>query len=169
MMEFQELIAQRYSVRAYKPDDVAQDVIDKILEAARLAPTAANRQNFKVFVIKTTSFKDELKKIYHQEWFIQAPYVIGICGIPEENWVRRDGKNYADVDSAIVMDHIILAATDLGLGTCWIGAFDPMAARKFLDLPSGMEPIAFTPIGYPADNPGIKKRKSIDGLVRYMK
>ncbi len=167
-MEFQELIAQRYSVRVYKPDDVPSNMIDKILEAARLAPTAANRQSFKLFVIKTAGFKDELKNIYHQEWFTQAPYVIGICGIPEGNWIRKDGKNYADVDSAIVMDHVILAATNMGLGTCWIGAFDPNAARKFLELPQEMEPIAFTPIGYPADHVRIKKRKPIDKLVRYI-
>jgi nitroreductase len=167
-MEFQELIAQRYSVRAYKPDDVPSNMIDKILEAARLAPTAANRQSFKLFVIKTAGFKDELKNIYHQEWFTQAPYVIGICGIPEGSWIRKDGKNYADVDSAIVMDHVILAATNMGLGTCWIGAFDPNAARKFLDLSQEMEPIAFTPIGYPADHVRIKKRKPIDKLVRYI-
>jgi nitroreductase len=167
-MEFQELIERRYSVRAYKQDDVPSHIIDKVLEAARLAPTAANRQSFRLFVIKTAGFKEVLKMIYHQGWFIQAPYVIGICGIPQGNWIRRDGKNYVDVDSAIVMDHIILSATDLGLGTCWIGAFDPDAARKFLDLPQGMEPIAFTPIGYPADNQGIKKRKSIDELVRYI-
>ncbi len=167
-MEFQELIAQRYSVRAYKPNDVPSNMIDKILEAARLAPTAANRQSFKLFVIKTAGFKDELKNIYHQEWFTQAPYVIGICGIPEGNWIRKDGKNYADVDSAIVMDHVILAATNMGLGTCWIGAFDPNAARKFLELPQEMEPIAFTPIGYPADHVRMKKRKPIDKLVRYI-
>jgi len=168
-MKFQELIERRYSVRAYKPDDVPSNIIDKVLEAARLAPTAANRQSFRLFVIKTAGFKDELRKIYQKEWFVQAPYVIGICGIQEGNWVRRDGRNYADVDSAIVMDHVILSATDLGLGTCWVGAFDPDAARKFLNLPQGMEPIAFTPIGYPADNPGIKKRKPIDELVRYIR
>jgi len=168
-MKFQELVKERYSVRAYKPDDVPKDLIDNILEAARMAPTAVNRQSFKLFVIKTAGFRDELKKVYHREWFSQAPYIIGICGIPEENWVRKDGKNYVDVDSAIVMDHVILAATDLGLGTCWIGAFDPAAAKKFLDLPSEMEPIAFTPIGYPADNPGIKRRKPVDELVRYIK
>ncbi len=167
-MEFQELIKERYSVRAYKPDDVSSKIIEKVLESARLAPTAANRQSFQIFVIKTASFKDELKKIYPQEWFVQSPYVIGICGIPEKNWVRRDGRNYVDVDSAIVMDHIVLSATDLGLGTCWIGAFDPEAARKFLNLPQDMEPIAFTPIGYSADKPGIKKRKSVAELVQYI-
>lgn len=168
-MEFQEVIKKRYSVRAYKQDDIASEVIDKLLEAARMAPTACNLQSFKLFVIKTTPFKDALRKICSQDCFVQAPYVIGICGIPRENWVRRDGKNYVDVDAAIVMDHLILQATDLGLGTCWIGAFNPEAARKFLKLSSDMEPIAFTPIGYPADNPGIRRRKSIDELVQYIK
>lgn len=142
--------------------------MDKILEAARLAPTAANRQCFRLFVIKTVGCKEELKNIYNREWFVQAPYVIGICGIPEGNWTRRDGKNYNDIDSAIVMDHLILSAAALGLGTCWVGDFNSSAARKFLALPLGIEPLAFTPIGYPADNAGPKKRKSLDKLVRYI-
>ena len=167
-MTFQELIKQRYSVRAYKPDDVPSDVIDIILEAAQLAPTAANRQSFRLFVIKKANFKEELKKIYPKDWFIQAPLVLGICGIPEKNWVRRDGKNYVDVDTAIVMDHVILAATELGLGTCWIGNFDPEEARKFLELSQDIEPVAFTPLGYPADHPGMKKRKPIEKLVHYI-
>jgi len=167
-MEFQELITQRYSVRAYKPDDISSNKLDKILEAARLAPTVNNRQCFELFVIKTVDCKEELKNIYNKGWFTQAPYVIGICGIPEENWTRRDGKNYNDIDSAIVMDHLILSATALGLGTCWVGDFDSRSAKKFLALPSGMEPIAFTPIGYPADKAGPKKRKPLDKLVRYI-
>jgi nitroreductase len=81
--------------------------------------------------------------------------------------VRRDGKNYSDVDVAIAMDHLILAATELGLGTCWIAAFDPAAAREVLGLPEGVEPIAFTPLGYPAEQPGPKARKPLDELVRY--
>jgi nitroreductase len=78
-----------------------------------------------------------------------------------------DGKVYVDVDAAIAMDHLVLAATDVGLGTCWIAAFDPDAAREVLGLPEGVEPIAFTPLGYPADKPRTKKRKSLDDLVRY--
>ncbi len=167
-MEFLELIKKRYSVRSYKKDDVPSAVLDKVLEAARLAPTAANRQSFQVFVVKTDKFKEELKKIYPQSWFVQAPYVIGICGIPKDCWIRRDGKNYIDVDVAIVMDHIILAATDLGLGTCWIGAFDPLAAQEFLNLSRDMEPVVFTPLGYPADNPAPKRRKPLEEIVRFI-
>lgn len=166
-MEFTELIQKRYSVRAYKPDPVEEDKLQGVLEAARLAPTAANRQSFQIIVIHTAGREADLKRIYHRGWFVQAPLVICACGIPAQNWVRRDGKNYNDVDVAIAMDHLILAAADAGLGTCWIAAFDPAAAREVLGLPDGVEPIAFTPLGYPADQPGPKRRKALSELVRY--
>ena len=98
---------------------------------------------------------------------MQAPIVICACGIPSEGWRRKDGKNYCDVDVTIVMDHLILAAANLGLGTCWVGAFNPVAAREVLGLPDDVEPIAFTPLGYPADNPEPRSRKSLKELVRY--
>ena len=166
-MEFSELIEKRYSVRAYKPDLVEDDALNQVLEAARLAPTAANRQSFQLIVIHTAGREAELKRIYNRDWFTQAPLVICACGIPAQGWTRRDGKNYTDVDVAIVMDHLILAAASLGLGTCWIAAFDPTAARQVLGLPDDVEPIAFTPLGYPADQPGPKKRKALLELVRY--
>ena len=166
-MKFLELVMARYSVRAYKPDDVPAETLAEVLEAARMAPTAANRQAFQLIVIETAGREAELGKIYGREWFTQAPLVICACGLPEENWVRRDGKNYNDVDVAIVMDHLTLAAADMGLGTCWIGAFDPDAAREVLGLPDEVEPVAFTPLGYPADAPRPKQRKPLDELVRY--
>ena len=76
-------------------------------------------------------------------------------------------QDFSDVDVAIVMDHLILAAANVGLGTCWIGAFDPDAAREILGLPDGVEPVAFTPVGYPADQPGPKRRRPLSDLVRY--
>ena len=167
-MEFRELIEKRYSVRAYKPDLVEDEKLQQVLDAARLAPTAANRQPFQLIVIHTAGREEELKRIYGRDWFVQPPVVICACGVPARGWTRRqDGKNYTDVDVAIVMDHLILAAADQGLGTCWIGAFDPDAARQVLDLPDGVEPIAFTPLGYPADEPGAKKRKALSDLVRH--
>ncbi len=108
-----------------------------------------------------------MKRIYNRDWFGQAPLVICACGIPAQGWVRRDGKNYSDVDVAIAMDHLVLAATNAGLGTCWVAAFDPDAAREVLGLPEGVEPIAFTPLGYPADRPKPKSRKALSELVRY--
>ena len=167
-MDFFELIQTRYSVRAYKPDPVEDEKLQLILEAARLAPTAANRQPFQIIVLKTAGRQAALRPVYPRDWFLQAPLLLCACGIPAQNWVRRDGKNYNDVDVTIAMDHLILAAASLGLGTCWIAAFDPSAARQILRLPEGIEPIAFTPLGYPADAPRPKQRKPLSELVRYL-
>lgn len=167
-MDFFELIQKRYSVRAYKPDQVEETKLQQILMAARLAPTAANRQPFHVIVIKTEGKEDDLKQVAGYKWFTDAPLVLCVCGTPELAWTRRqDGKNYCDVDAAIVMDHIILAAVALGLGTCWIANFDPDAARAVLNLPKGVEPIAFTPLGYAADTPKEKRRKDLSAIVKY--
>jgi nitroreductase len=166
-MEFIELARKRYSVRSYKAEPVEDDKLQLVLQAARLAPTAANRQAFRLIVIRTRNRESELLRIYSRSWFVQAPVVICICAIPDEAWVRSDGKNYSDVDAAIVMDHLVLAATDLGLGTCWIGAFDPVVAREVLGITEQVDPIAFTPLGYPADQSAAKKRKNLDDLVKY--
>jgi nitroreductase len=167
-MEYKDLIRNRYSVRAYKPDPVEKDKLNQVLEAARMAPTAANRQPFQLIVIHTEGRHQELSKIYRREWFVQAPLIICAVGVPRQGWVRSDDKRrYLDVDVAIVMDHLILAATDLGLGTCWIAAFNATAAREILGLPDEVEPLIFTPLGYPADRPEPKERKSLEELVRY--
>ncbi len=166
-MGFSQLIRKRYSVRAYKPDPVEEEKLEQVLEAARLAPTAANLQPFQILVIATAGREKELQRIYRRTWFTQAPLILCACAIPAEGWVRVDGKPYTDVDVAIAMDHLILAATDLGLGTCWIAAFDPKAAREVLGLPEAVEPIVFTPLGYPADQPTPKARKPLSDLVRY--
>lgn len=166
-MEYKELIRSRYSVRAYRPDPVDDALLAEVLEAARLAPTAANRQPFRIIVIRTRGREDALRRIYSRDWFVQAPLVIGICAVTDKAWVRRDGVNYGIVDATIAMDHLILAAADSGLGTCWVAAFDPAAARQVLGLPSNVEPVAFTPLGYPADTPGAKVRQPLKQLVRY--
>lgn len=167
-MDFFEVIQRRYSVRAYKSDPVEEEKLLQVLEAARLAPTAVNRQPFRVIVIHTAGREAELVRIYRQPWFTSAPLVLAVCGIPADGWTRRqDNKSHVDVDAAIVMDHLILAATALGLGTCWIGAFDPAAAREVLGLPAGVEPIIFTPLGYAAVEPHPKTRKALADLVKY--
>ena len=166
-MEFSKVIAERYSARAYKPDPVEQDKLERVLEAARLAPTAVNYQPFQVIVIHTQGREDELNRIYRKDWFVQPPLVIGVVALPDTGWVRRDGRSYLDVDAAIVTDHLILAAANEGLGTCWIGNFDLDAAREVLGIPDDVEPIAFTPLGYPDDEPKAKKRQPLESLVRY--
>jgi len=166
-MELFEVIQKRYSVRSYKRDPVEESKLQQVLEAARVAPTAANRQPFQFIVIHTAGRETELRRIYNRAWFVQAPVIICACAIPAKAWVRSDSKNYCDVDVAIAMDHLVLAATDVGLGTCWIAAFDPAAARAVLGLPNSVEPIAFTPLGYADDQPGPKKRKSLMEIVKH--
>jgi len=166
-MEFSELIKERYSVRAYAPDPVEDEKLEKVLEAARLAPTAANRQPFQLLVIHTEGREEELYEIYQRAWFVEAPLMICACALEGRGWTRRDGKSYVDVDVGIAMDHLVLAATNKGLGSCWVADFDPEAARRVLGLPEKVEPIVFIPLGYPADEPGAKKRKPLDELVRH--
>jgi nitroreductase len=108
-----------------------------------------------------------MRAAYDRQWFHTAPVIIVGVGMPTENWVRADGKNYNDVDVAIVLDHLTLQAADLGLGTCWIADFDAGATREVLQLPDHVEPVILTPLGYPADEPRVKRRKDLDQLVMW--
>ncbi len=166
-MEFSKLIKERYSVRGYKSDPIEDEKFLEVLEAARIAPTAANLQPFQLIIVHTEGRKEELRRIYKRDWFLQAPLIIVACGIPSKAWVRQDESNYGVVDVAIVMDHLTLAAANIGLGTCWIGAFDPQATREILKLPEGVDPIVMTPLGYPNAPSKPKERKALDELVRY--
>jgi nitroreductase len=166
-MNFQALIRARYSARAYKPDTVEPEKLERVLEAARLAPTAANRQPFRVIVVTTKGREAELSRVYPRDWFVQAPLVLAVCAVPSESWVRKyDGWNAAEVDATIAMTHIVLAAAEEGLATCWVGAFDPAAAREVLGLPADIVPSAFTPLGYAADKAAPKKRRLLADLVK---
>jgi len=166
-MDVLQVIRERYSVRAYSDRPVEDDKLAAVLEAARLAPTAANRQPFRVIVLQTAGRKEELARIYKRPWFVQSPLVLGVVAVTSEAWRRMDGKPYDEVDATIAMDHLILAAAALGLGTCWVAAFDPAAAREILALPEDVEPVAFTPLGYAADQPKAKKRRPLKELVQY--
>ena len=167
-MEYSDLIAARYSVRAYRPDPVEDDKLQLVLEAARLAPTAANRQPFQLVVMHTAGREAELGQIYRRPWFVQAPLLIAVCAISSQAWVRESDRfNARLLDAAIVADHLILAAANLGLGTCLIAAFNLEAARSVLRLPAEAEPVIFIPLGYPADQPSPKMRKALADLVRY--
>jgi nitroreductase len=168
-MAFLDLVGRRQSVRAYRPDPVPDEILAQVLEAGRLAPTAANRQPFRIIVIRVPGREAELRRIYDREWFVEAPLILCVCAVPGEAWrrLKYDGRSHADVDAAIVMDHLILEAADLGLGTCWIAAFDPRAAREVLAVPPEGEPMLFTPLGYPADQPRPKERRPLAELVRY--
>ncbi|MFA6064233.1 MAG: nitroreductase family protein [archaeon] len=166
-MDFLDLAKKRYSVRKYSSKAVEEEKLSKILEAAQIAPTAKNAQPFKLIVIKTKGREKELLQIYSRDWFVTAPIVICACTTKKDSWARMDGKNYCDIDLAIALDHLILQATELGLGTCWVGAFDPNKAKELLSLPKEYEPILFVPIGYSIDEPREKIRKPLNQLVSF--
>ena len=167
-MEFIDVITKRYSVRGYLDKEVEKEKLDYVLKAATIAPTGVNAQPFKVYVIDTKKYKDELSKIYGAKWFVEAPLVLAVVGIKNKAWTRPwDQKNIADIDATIVMDHMILAAADVGLGTCYIGAFKKYEAHKFLELDENEEVVLFTPLGYGNAEPRDTPRMELDVFVVY--
>jgi nitroreductase len=166
-MSFLELARLRRSVRAYAPDAVSEAALLQVLEAGRLAPSACNNQPLSFYVLRGTEEVDRLRPAYRRGWPFTAPVLIVVCADHEQAWRRGDGKTYAAVDAAIALDHMILAAAELGLGTCWIAAFDEAAVRSALALPPHVEPIVMTPLGHPAEHPEPRARKSLDELVRW--
>lgn len=169
-MSFLELAQKRYSVRSYKDQPVEQDKILQVLEAARTAPSAVNYQPWHFIVAVEAEVKDKISEAYPRDWFRQAPVIIVACGDHDQSWKRNDGKDHCDVDVAIAVDHLTLAAADLGLGTCWVCAFDAEKLHSALELPVNLEVIALIPLGYPKeDRTREKKRKSLDELVSWNK
>ena len=165
---FLDLAEKRRSVRAYKPDNVPEEMLQTVLEAGRLAPSACNKQPWRFIVVRSETGRRALGAAYAREWFWKAPLVIAVCILPKEAWTRsHDGKNYAMADGALAMDHLQLAAAELGLGTCWIGAFDPAAAREILGLPDGVEIVGMTPLGFPdvEPNPRVRSRRPLGETV----
>jgi len=165
-MSFIELAKKRYSVRDFKNIPVEREKILQVLEAGRVAPSAVNYQPWHFIVVTDEGVKNRIAEAYSRDWFKKAPVIIIACGDHSQSWKRRDGKDHCDIDVAIAVDHMTLAATDLGLGTCWVCAFDAEKCHKALGLPENLEVIALMPLGYPADK-GVpeKRRKSIEDIV----
>jgi nitroreductase len=168
-MDLYDVIRSRRSIRAYKSNSVEEDKLQRILNAARLAPSAANRQPIQLIVVKDDKTKQKLKNAYSQKWFFTAPIIICACALTNEAWKRNDGKEYVDVDVAIAMDHLILAASAEGLGTCWIAAFKPEVVKETLNIPNNIEPLILTPLGYPESIPEPTYRKPLSEIVREIK
>jgi nitroreductase len=168
-MKFIELAEKRCSIRGFKPDPIPEEMLNEVLQAGNLAPTAKNLQPFHFVVVRSESALDGLARAYPAPFLREAPVVVVICVEPARGWIRQryDGKNYSEVDAALAIDHMTLAATDLGLGSCWIGAFDPEMVSAVMGLPKEIEPLALLPLGYPNMDGLEKTRKSLDELVRY--
>ena len=160
-----EAIKARRSVRSYQDKPVEPQKLDQILEAARLAPSANNFQDWKFVVVHDSATRQALVKACNDQAFIaQAPVVIAACST-NPNRLMSSGQPAAAVDLAIAVDHMTLAAVELGLGTCWIGAFDAPAVAKLLDVPDGAVVVHVLPLGYPAKTSAPRPRKSASEVL----
>ena len=152
MENFLELAKRRYSVRKYKDIPVEQEKIDRILEAGRVAPTACNNQPEKIYVIKSPEKRRALSMVC--PCIFDAPLVFAIAYDIRRSAKGRlyEGYQFGETDAAIVTTHMMLEATELGLGTCWVACFDEAALRRELAIPDNYKPVALLPLGYPSDN-----------------
>jgi len=163
-----DAIRTRRSIRKYLNKPVEREKLSKILEAARLSPSAANCQPWRFIVVTDQKVKEELRAAYDEDWFVSAPVIIVGCALPSEAWVRSDGEEYWKVDLAIAMQNLILEAWDLGLGTCWIGAFREDEVKRILGIPDEARVVALAPLGYPAEEKDpVTKRKPLEEIVSY--
>ena len=164
-----EAIKKRQSVRSYQDKEIPEEILQQILEAGRLAPSAKNTQSWKFIVVKD---KDLRKKLVpackNQEFVGEAPVVIAGCGT-DPNYVMSNGEHAYSIDLAIALDHMSLKAASLGLGTCWIGAFYQGQVKKVLGIPEEVRVVALMPVGYPKELDLKRGRKPLLEIVCYDK
>jgi nitroreductase len=175
-MEFESVIKSRESIRDYSDKKVEDDKIKYVLECARFAPSWTNKQCWQFIVVKDKKTINDLSKTsIINRWLKNVPVIIVACGNPKKSGFRN-GIKYFIVDVSIALEHIVLAATDIGLGTCWIGGFNEKKVKKILEIPENIKVVALTPLGYPADRKYIfgklakvvtqsKKRKNLDEIT----
>lgn len=169
-MKLDDIITRRFSVRSFTNEKIDRSIILEVLEAARMAPSAVNYQPWHFVVVSEEGSLSSLHEVYHRNWFREAPACIVVCIDHTQSWKRKsDGKDFGDVDAAIAIDHLVLKATDLGLGTCWVCNFDAELTRKKLEIPDYIEPIAIIPIGYTSSKTPDKSRKNLSELVHWEK
>jgi nitroreductase len=171
-MNVLEQIAHRESIRSYDPArPVEPESLGRILEAGRLAPSAANRQPWEFIVVQSPEALARIRPCYSRPWFHDAPQILVVAGFRSQAWVRSDGYCALETDLTIAMDHMILAADHEGVATCWIAAFDARRLREALGLTADQEVFAITPLGYPPSGfirTGMKQRKPLKEIVRFL-
>jgi nitroreductase len=179
-MEFKTVIKSRESVRDYSDRKIEEEKINYVLECARFAPSWTNKQCWQFIIVKNKKIINDLSKTsLINRWLKNVPIIIAACGNPKESGYRND-ISYFIVDVSIALEHLVLAATDKGLGTCWIGGFNEKKVKEILEIPENIRVVALTPLGYPAEKKHIigkiakiitqsKKRKSIDEIIHINK
>jgi nitroreductase len=170
-MDLFEVFRRRRSVRAYAPTEIPDEMLMQILEAINTAPSAGNLQAYEVVVVRDARRKQQLANAaYGQSFIAQAPVVLVFVQNQNRSAARygqRGATLYSLQDATIACTYAHLAATALGLGSCWIGAFDDEAVAKVINAPKGMRPVAILPIGYPAEEPWATPRRKLEDLVHF--
>jgi len=163
------VILNRRSVRSFKPDEIPQIHIDQFIEALRWAPSAGNRQPWQFYLIRRSELKRDLvRAAFQQDFVAQAPLVFVICGVPERSASRygeRGKELYVFQDTAAAIQNLLLYATSLGYGSCWVGAFDESQVVEVLSLPAQQRPLAIIPIGKPAEKPSPPHRLPVEKIL----
>jgi nitroreductase len=174
IMDFSELVQKRCSVRRFSNKPIEKEKLDLVLRAAQLAPTARNQQPQRILVINNTG--ETLEKLNRcTPYHFNAPIVFLVSYDKNECTVNsfNSAKNSGEKDCSIILTHMMLQAADIGLGTTWVGYFDPYLTRELFEIPENYEPVSFMPIGYPADDyvphPNHTNRLSLDKTVFYDK
>lgn len=159
-MEVLEVVRKRRSIRRYRTEPVASEDLKKMLEAARLAPSAGNRQPWYFIVVRDAEIKRKLAEAAAHQMFIADADVI-VVGVSDP----RRSPRWHDRDLMIAMEHLILEATELGYGTCWIGAFNEDRVKEILEIPEEYRVVALTPVGVPDESPPPRPRRSLEEIV----
>lgn len=168
-MDVLTAIKGRRSIRAYSPREIEDEKLKRVLEAGRLAPSAVNRQEWKFIVVKDPAIREQLVEAASGQKFLgEAPLALVACGT-EPTKVMKCGQHAYNIDVSIALSFMILEAWEQGLGSCWLGHFDEDKVKKILDIPPEVRVVAMTPLGYPAETPAPRPRKSLDEIVSYDK
>lgn len=160
-MDVMSAIQGRRSIRSYSSKSIDEEVLHRVLEAGRLAPSAINRQDWKFVVVKDPLKRRQLVEAAGGQLFVgEAPVVIVACGTDPDK-IMRCGQATYNIDVSIALSFMILEAHELGLGTCWLGNFDEQKVKEILGIPSKVRVVAMTPLGYPAENPAPRPRREL--------
>jgi nitroreductase len=172
-MEFRDVILSRHSIRTFTEQPVEPDKLQKILEIANLAPSAGNLQAYEIYVVTDAKKRDSLScAALAQEYIAVAPVALVFCthaALTEGRYTERGTRLYTVQDATIACTFAMLAATDLGLGTVWVGTFDEKVVRLIIGAPDGQVPVVILAIGYPAEFPTLHPRRALEELVHWVK